>query len=137
MVILLPPGTNRARSRPHPGTNAAQASRQSLGRGCQNQSIRCARWSFSKSNTAPASDLKTIHQFLLLGVVSQSRQRRLFWCDCLVGGFSGVIVLMDGPLVLAIRGALEAGVYRGTSLTQTRTPLGHYRRPMPRVLGGS
>jgi len=26
--------------------------------------------------------------------------------------------------------------YRGTSLTRKRTPLGHYRRPMPSVLGG-
>ena len=28
-------------------------------------------------------------------------------------------------------------VYRGTSLTRTPPPLGTYRRPMPRVLGGS
>ena len=28
-------------------------------------------------------------------------------------------------------------VYRGTSLERKRTPLGPYRRPMPRVLGGS
>jgi len=28
-------------------------------------------------------------------------------------------------------------VYRGTSLTRKRTPLGPYRRPMPRILGGS
>ena len=27
--------------------------------------------------------------------------------------------------------------YRGTSLTRKRTPLGLYRRPMPKVLGGS
>jgi len=27
--------------------------------------------------------------------------------------------------------------YRGTSLTRTHNPLGPYRRPMPRVLGGS
>ena len=27
--------------------------------------------------------------------------------------------------------------YRGTSLTRKRSPLGPYRRPMPRVLGGS
>ena len=27
--------------------------------------------------------------------------------------------------------------YRGTSLTRKRTPLGPYRRPRPRVLGGS
>ena len=29
------------------------------------------------------------------------------------------------------------GPYRGTSLIRIRTPLGPYRRPMPRVLGGS
>ena len=28
-------------------------------------------------------------------------------------------------------------VYRGTMLKRKRTPLGPYRRPMPRVLGGS
>ena len=28
-------------------------------------------------------------------------------------------------------------VYRGTSLTRKRNPLEPYRRPMPRVLGGS
>ena len=28
-------------------------------------------------------------------------------------------------------------MYRGTPLTRERTPLGPYRRPMPRVLGGS
>ena len=27
-------------------------------------------------------------------------------------------------------------VYRGTSLARKRTPLGTYRRPVPRVLGG-
>ena len=31
----------------------------------------------------------------------------------------------------------NANSYRGTSLTGKRTPLGPYRRPMPRVLGGS
>ena len=30
-----------------------------------------------------------------------------------------------------------ASDYRGTSLTRKRTSLGPYRRPMPRVLGGS
>ena len=30
-----------------------------------------------------------------------------------------------------------AFAYRGTSLTRKRIPLGPYRRPMPRVLGGS
>ena len=28
-------------------------------------------------------------------------------------------------------------VYRGTSLVRKRTPLGPYRRPIPKVLGGS
>ena len=32
---------------------------------------------------------------------------------------------------------LKATDYRGTSLTRKRTTLGPYRRPMPRVLGGS
>ena len=31
----------------------------------------------------------------------------------------------------------NAPVYRGTSLTRKRTPLGPYRGPMPRILGGS
>ena len=31
----------------------------------------------------------------------------------------------------------EGGAYRVTSLTRIRTPLGPYRRPKPRVLGGS
>ena len=31
----------------------------------------------------------------------------------------------------------EAPLYRGTSLTKQRTPLGPYRRLMPRVLRGS
>jgi len=31
----------------------------------------------------------------------------------------------------------ERAVYRGTSLTKKRTPLGPYRRSMPGVLGGS
>ena len=95
---------------------------------------------FSKVNTAPASGLKTIHHFLLLGVVSQSRQRRLcwwrfFWCDCFGGEFSCAIVLMDGPLVLARRGAPEAGDYRGTLLSRKRTLLGSYRRPVLGSLG--
>jgi len=32
---------------------------------------------------------------------------------------------------------LLAIFYRGTSLTRKRNPLGPYRRPLPRVLGGS
>ena len=31
----------------------------------------------------------------------------------------------------------RGGGYRGTSLIRKSTPLGPYRRPMPRVLGGS
>ena len=34
-------------------------------------------------------------------------------------------------------GYRNSGTYRGTSLTGKRTPLGPYRRPMLRVLGGS
>ena len=37
---------------------------------------------------------------------------------------------------LSARGGLVLD-YRGTSLTRKRTPPGIYRRPMPRVLGGS
>ena len=33
--------------------------------------------------------------------------------------------------------ALQRLTYRGTPLTRKRKPLGTYRRPMPRVLGGS
>ena len=39
---------------------------------------------------------------------------------------------VDNPYALRY-----AVAYRGTSLTKKRTPLGPYRRPMPRVLGGS
>ena len=41
-------------------------------------------------------------------------------------GFYGVVVLM-----------IEEPLCKGTSLTKKRTSLGSYRRPMPRVLGGS
>ena len=34
-------------------------------------------------------------------------------------------------------GSQQGLEYRGTSLTRKRTPLGPYREPMPRVLGGS
>ena len=34
-------------------------------------------------------------------------------------------------------GMLRASSYRGTSLVRNRAPKGPYRRPMPRVLGGS
>ena len=40
------------------------------------------------------------------------------------------------PVVLPTRPEININ-YRGTSLTRKRTPLGPYRRPMPRVLGGS
>ena len=40
--------------------------------------------------------------------------------------------LCGGPLAYAWRDAFQA--YRGTSLTRKRTPLGPYRKPMPRVL---
>ena len=44
-----------------------------------------------------------------------------------------------GLRVLGFRawGCRNSGTYRGTSLTRKRTPLGPYRRPMLRVLGGS
>ena len=35
------------------------------------------------------------------------------------------------------RAAIPRSMHRGTSLTRNRTPLGPYRSPMPRVLGGS
>ena len=35
------------------------------------------------------------------------------------------------------RGVVGTLTYRVTSLARKRTPLGPYRRPMPRVLGGS
>ena len=43
---------------------------QSLGQGCQ-KSIRCARHLFSKVDTTLTSDLKTLHHFLLSGVVKE------------------------------------------------------------------
>jgi len=37
-----------------------------------------------------------------------------------------------------VRASPEGGLsYRGTSLERKRTPLGSYRRPMPRALGRS
>jgi len=50
--------------------------RQSLGRGCQ-KSIGCARQLFPRVNTAPSSGLKTIHRFLLAGVVRNTCEGRL------------------------------------------------------------
>ena len=35
------------------------------------------------------------------------------------------------------RNQVGEGITEGTSLTRKRTPLGPYRRPMPRILGGS
>ena len=45
---------------------------------------------------------------------------------------------MAGPLLLRTSSAAgtSAKPYTGTSLTRTPLPLGPYRRPMPRVLGG-
>ena len=48
----------------------------------------------------------------------------------------------DSLLTLSARGARPHSLgalraYRGTSLIRKRTPLGPYRRPIPRVLGGS
>ena len=40
-------------------------------------------------------------------------------------------------VVQHLLGGWEFVVYRGTSHTRKRTPLGPYRRPLPRVLGGS
>ena len=46
-----------------------------------------------------------------------------------------------GVFGVRVRTALTSGlggrVYRGTSLLRKRTPLGPYRKPIPRVLGGS
>ena len=44
-----------------------------------------------------------------------------------------------GFMVDSLRGvpAAPPGAYRGTSLSRKRTTLGPYRRPLPRVLGGS
>ena len=49
------------------GETEAASPRASLVRGCQ-KSIRCARLSFSKTNTAPTGGLQTIHHGLLAGV---------------------------------------------------------------------
>ena len=62
---------------------------------------------------------------------------------------SSTLGSLDPNLVVLLFGGLARGLslaafslpgecaYRGTSLTRKRTPLGHYRRPMPGVLGGS
>ena len=51
--------------------------------------------------------------------------------------------MSEVPLYLALHAAGDQGIfqslkvhYRGTQLTRKRTPLGPYRRPMPRVIGG-
>ena len=55
--------------------------------------------------------------------------------DCLrltLDPFRGVALVLAG-----MRACVPtSSCYRGTSLTRKRTPLGPYRRPMPRVLGG-
>ena len=72
-------------------------------------------------------------------------------CLCTLPKFPGAVTALDwsddwskgsGKQLLAI-GTEEGEVplhprpYRGTSLIRKRTPLGPYRRLMPRVLGGS
>ena len=45
---------------------------------------------------------------------------------------------MTAPVDLVGRGAEEVGIaYRDTSLIRNQPPVGPYRRPTPRVLGGS
>jgi len=39
-------------------------------------------------------------------------------------------------IVVGAERRVVSRAYRGTSLSRKRTPLGPYRRPMPRVLGG-
>jgi hypothetical protein len=49
-----------------------------------------------------------------------------------------LLILTTTFLTRALRRSYMCrGVYRGTSPTRKRNPLGPYRRPMPRVLGGS
>ena len=61
----------------------------------------------------------------------------------LQGPRRGVFLMSEVPLYSRGGGELpqRAGgripPYRATSRTRKRTPLGPYRRPMPRVLGGS
>ena len=50
-------------------------------------------------------------------------------------GDGGVVV--RGVRVEALVDQLVPCGYRGTSLISKRLPVGPYRRPMPRVLGGS
>ena len=51
----------------------------------------------------------------------------------------GMEAAHDGidALVFLFVSFISGDIYRGTSLTRKRTPLGPYHRPMPRVLGGS
>ena len=44
---------------------------------------------------------------------------------------------IDSQLLGNFQVGLAPAPLRGTSLTRKRTPLGLYRRPMPKVLGGS
>ena len=54
--------------------------------------------------------------------------------------YRGTSLIQDRPpprtQSLRVQGHLTHVRYRGTSLIRKRTPLGPYRRPMPRVLGG-
>ena len=55
--------------------------------------------------------------------------------DRLVIHAGNQVALRQGPPFCVPTELLRA--YMGTSLTRKRTPLGPYRRPVPRVLGGS
>ena len=52
-------------------------------------------------------------------------------------GFKGERFRMSAVPLYRGCGKAAFTTYRVTSLTRKRTPLGPYRRPMPRVLGGS
>ena len=77
------------------------------------------------------------------GVVCRLAGRLACWCGrggprlwCAVG-----VWLWRGLRVClrpcALFDSREMGIYRGTSLIRNCPPVGPYRRPMPRVLGGS
>ena len=53
-------------------------------------------------------------------------------------GCEGFVSDVDhNSVALSLESPLRVCPYRGTSLTTKRTPLGPYRGPMPRFLGGS
>jgi len=51
--------------------------------------------------------------------------------------FSDLSTFVARTCAFEARDVVSRHLYRGTSLTRKRTPLGPYRRPEPRVLGGS